>query len=91
MRNPSAASIVTEAGLVCPRADRDAAQRQRAAFAEVDMDEDPNSRATYASPPCFMDVLEPSYLGLVPDRDDRPADEAPPIETPATVRKRYER
>jgi hypothetical protein len=28
------------------------------------VDEDPNSRATYASPPCFMHELDPSYLGL---------------------------
>jgi 5-formyltetrahydrofolate cyclo-ligase len=65
-------AIVTEAGLVRPRADRDAAQRRRAAFADVD--EDPNSRATYASPPCFMHELEPSYLGLEPDRNRHPAD-----------------
>ena len=62
-------AIVTEAGLV--RADLDPVQRQRAAFADVD--EDPNSCATYASPPCFMHELEPSYLGLVPDRDRHPA------------------
>jgi hypothetical protein len=30
------------------------------------VDEDPNSRATYASPPCFMHELDPSYLGLQP-------------------------
>lgn len=50
-------AIVTEAGL-----------QQRAPFALID--EDPNSRATYASPPCFMHELDPSYLGLTPDRDD---------------------
>jgi hypothetical protein len=50
-------AIVTEAGL-----------QQRASFALID--EDPNSRATYASPPCFMHELDPSYLGLTPDRDD---------------------
>ncbi len=58
-------AIVTEAGLMRPRSDRDAAQGQRAAFA----DEAPNSRAMYASPPCFMHELEPSYLGLEPDPD----------------------
>jgi hypothetical protein len=41
------------------------------------MDEDPNSRASYASPPCFMHELGPSYLGLTPNRGDRSADEAP--------------
>jgi 5-formyltetrahydrofolate cyclo-ligase len=60
-------AIVTGAGLVRPRFDRDAAHRLPAVFANVDAD--PNSRATYASPPCFMHELEPSYLGLVPDRD----------------------
>ena len=29
-------------------------------------DEDPNSTGTYASPPCFMHELGPSYLGLGP-------------------------
>jgi 5-formyltetrahydrofolate cyclo-ligase len=65
-------AIVTEAGLVRPRADRDVAQCHCAAFADVD--EDPNSRATYASPPCFMHELEPTYLGLMPDYDRHPAD-----------------
>jgi hypothetical protein len=41
------------------------------AFAAVD--EDPNSRASYASPPCFMHELDPSYLGLRPARGARPA------------------
>jgi hypothetical protein len=40
------------------------------------LDEDPNSRATYTSPPCFMHELDPSYLGLAPDRDLGPADRA---------------
>lgn len=30
-------------------------------------DEDPNSRASFASPPCFMHELDPTYLGLAPD------------------------
>ena len=60
-------AIVTEAGLVRSHSDRDARQCHPAPFADVD--EDPNSRATYASPPCFMHELEPSHLGLTPDRD----------------------
>jgi 5-formyltetrahydrofolate cyclo-ligase len=71
-------AIVTEAGLVRPRADRDAAHP--AAF--VDVDEDPNSRATYASPPCFMHELGPSYLGLEPDRKRDPANRAEAAATP---------
>jgi 5-formyltetrahydrofolate cyclo-ligase len=58
------AAIVTEAGLVWPSADRDGTHRP-GVFAEVD--EDPNSRATYASPPCFMHELDPSYLDPVGD------------------------
>ena len=42
--------------------DQDRNGRAGDAFATVD--EDPNSRATYASPPCFMHELDPSYLGL---------------------------
>ncbi|MGH6886431.1 MAG: hypothetical protein ACREGK_10210, partial [Geminicoccales bacterium] len=38
------------------------------------VDEDPNSHATYASPPCFMHELDPSYLGLAPDPPRRNAD-----------------
>jgi 5-formyltetrahydrofolate cyclo-ligase len=70
-------AIVTETGVACfgfarrphgapPRGDP---------FATID--EDPNSRATYASPPCFMHELDPSYLGLTPNRNDRSADEGP--------------
>ena len=51
-------AIVTEAGLMRPRSDRDAAHRHPAAF--ENLDEDLNSRATYASPPCFMHELDPS-------------------------------
>jgi hypothetical protein len=40
------------------------------------VDEDPNSRATYASPPCFMHELDPSYLGLQQQRAPCPADPA---------------
>ena len=46
----------------------------RASDAFATVDEDPNSRATYASPPCFMHELDPSYLGLQPARGARPAD-----------------
>jgi hypothetical protein len=45
------------------------------------LDEDPNSRATYASPPCFMHELDPAYLGLAPDRELRPADHDEPEAT----------
>ena len=43
----------------------------RASDAFATVDEDPNSRATYASPPCFMHELDPSYLGLQPARGAR--------------------
>ena len=33
------------------------------------LDEDPNCRTTFASPPCFMHELDPSKLGLAPDPD----------------------
>ena len=33
------------------------------------VDEDPNSRATYASSPCFMHELDPSFLGYL-NRDE---------------------
>jgi 5-formyltetrahydrofolate cyclo-ligase len=63
-------AIVTEAGLA----------RSRDAVPQPDpfalIDEDPNSRATYASPPCFMHELDPSYLGLTPRQDARPVDES---------------
>jgi hypothetical protein len=45
----------------------------RASDAFATVDEDPNSRATYASPPCFMHELDPSYLGLQPAPGARPA------------------
>lgn len=44
------------------------------------VDEDPNSRATYASPPCFMHELDPSYLGLQPQEDAGPPEPADPTE-----------
>jgi hypothetical protein len=49
-------------------------RRARDAFATVD--EDPNSRATYASPPCFMHELDASYLGLQPAKARPGASEA---------------
>jgi hypothetical protein len=68
---------VTEAGMVRFGADH----RPRGAVAQRDpfalIDEDPNSRATYASPPCFMHELDASYLGLVPHREVGPADQNP--------------
>ena len=45
------------------------APARRAGDAFADVDEDPNSRAGYASPPCFMHELDPSYLGLQPARE----------------------
>jgi 5-formyltetrahydrofolate cyclo-ligase len=64
-------AIVTEAGTMRARAGRPAAN----AFAAID--EDPNSRATYASPPCFMHELDPAYLGFAPeDRPDEGASDA---------------
>ena len=70
-------AIVTEAGVARFGSDgrRHGALPQGDPFASID--EDPNSRATYASPPCFMHELDPSYLGLTSTRDDRSADEGP--------------
>jgi hypothetical protein len=45
----------------------------RAGDALATVNEDPNSRAAYASPPCFMHELDPSYLGLQPADGARPA------------------
>jgi hypothetical protein len=50
----------------------DEGPHSRASDAFATADEDPNSRATYASPPCFMHELDPSYLGP-PARGARPA------------------
>jgi 5-formyltetrahydrofolate cyclo-ligase len=70
-------AIVTEAGVASFGSDSPphGARPQGEPFGT--MDEDPNSRASYASPPCFMHELDPSYLGLTPNRGDRSADEAP--------------
>jgi 5-formyltetrahydrofolate cyclo-ligase len=59
-------AIVTEAGV----ARFGSEHRSRVADPFAAIDEDPNSRAAYASPPCFMHELDPSYLGLTPGRDD---------------------
>jgi len=68
-------AIVTEAGVKHFGPARDP-------FASLD--EDPNSRATFASPPCFMHELEPSYLGLAPDHDDDPIDPGKPAKPDPT-------
>jgi 5-formyltetrahydrofolate cyclo-ligase len=69
-------ATVTEAGVARSHSDDRAQctmpQHGPDAFATVD--EDPNSRATYASPPCFMHELDPAYLGL--QRDPAPPDAA---------------
>jgi 5-formyltetrahydrofolate cyclo-ligase len=70
-------AIVTEAGVARFGSDsqRHGALPQGDPFASID--EDPNSRGTYASPPCFMHELDPSYLGLTLNREDRSADGRP--------------
>ena len=76
-------AIVTEAGVFEAPA-RQVGTPGGAALPE--WDEDPNSTGSFASPPCFMHELDPSWLGLDPDRPatpegphtlaDRSADEA---------------
>jgi hypothetical protein len=61
----------------------DQAPARRAGDAFADVDEGPNSRASYASPPCFMHELDPSYLGLQPAREARPAGKTGPKGTDA--------
>ena len=61
-------AIVTEAGVFEAPA-RQAGTPGGAALPE--WDEDPNSTGSFASPPCFMHELDPSYLGLQP-ADARP-------------------
>jgi 5-formyltetrahydrofolate cyclo-ligase len=70
-------AIVTEAGVARFGSDsqRHGALPQSDPFASID--EDPNSRGTYASPPCFMHELDPSYLDLTLNREDRSADGRP--------------
>ncbi|MGH6944124.1 MAG: 5-formyltetrahydrofolate cyclo-ligase [Geminicoccaceae bacterium] len=72
-------AIVTEAGVMRPRSERRShgARPHRGPDAFADVDEDPNGLATYASPPCFMHELDPSYLGLAPHPDVEPAGSAP--------------
>jgi 5-formyltetrahydrofolate cyclo-ligase len=67
-------AIVTEAGV----ARFGSAHRSGVADPFADLDEDPNSRAAYASPPCFMHELNPSYLGLTADPDDDRSDPSRP-------------
>jgi 5-formyltetrahydrofolate cyclo-ligase len=59
-------AIVTEAGVKHFGASQ-APGDPYAAF-----DEDPNSRASFASPPCFMHELDQSYLGLEPSKPEKP-------------------
>ncbi len=59
-------AIVTEAGV----ARLGSGHRSRLADPFADIDEDPNGRAVYASPPCFMHEFDPSYFGLMPDPSD---------------------
>jgi hypothetical protein len=79
----------------------DEAPNGRAVDAFATVDEDPNSRATYASPPCFMHELDPSYLGLrqepasgpadptvEPESANATADTGVPESTPATAPRR---
>jgi 5-formyltetrahydrofolate cyclo-ligase len=70
-------AIVTEAGVVRFGSERQPHGGVPPADPFATNDEDPNSRATFASPPCFMHELDPSYLGLAPTREDRAADERP--------------
>jgi hypothetical protein len=51
------------------------------------VDEDPNSRATYASPPCFMHELDPSYLDHQQQRAPCPAAPAVPGERVSAKRR----
>jgi hypothetical protein len=63
-------AIVTEAGLARAQCGErgQSATPERGPDGFADVDEDPNSRASYASPPCFMHELDPAYLGLERDR-----------------------
>jgi 5-formyltetrahydrofolate cyclo-ligase len=58
-------AIVTEAGVfeAPPRAGE-----TPGGAALPEWDEDPNSTGSFASPPCFMHELDPSWLGLDPNR-----------------------
>lgn len=65
-------TIVTEAGVFKSPASRD---RGAGRTSPPDWDEDPNNTGTYASPPCFMHELDPSYLGVQHDHNPAPADQ----------------
>jgi 5-formyltetrahydrofolate cyclo-ligase len=71
-------AIVTEAGL----ARSQGGERRQRPDAFADVDEDPNSRASYASPPCFMHELDPAYLGLERNRPAAPSDSDDTSEEP---------
>jgi 5-formyltetrahydrofolate cyclo-ligase len=70
-------AVVTEAGVARFGSD----SRAHGALPQGDpfatFDEDPNSRAAYVSPPCFVHELDPSDLGLTPNRNDPSAEEGP--------------
>jgi 5-formyltetrahydrofolate cyclo-ligase len=58
-------AIVTEAGVFESPARRVGSPGRAS---PPDWDEDPNSTGGFASPPCFMHELDPSWLGLDPNR-----------------------
>ena len=70
-------AIVTDAGVAHFGSERspNGILPQRDPFALID--EDPNSRGGFASPPCFMHELDPSYLGLTRGRNGGRADGDP--------------
>jgi 5-formyltetrahydrofolate cyclo-ligase len=69
-------AVMTEAGLAKPPPSQGEATRgSGASRAPMPVwDEDPNGTGAYASPPCFMHELDPSYLGLQQDRHPPPVD-----------------
>lgn len=58
-------ALVTEAGLVGVQVWRPA----------IPWDEDPNATGSYASPPCFMHELDPSYVGIELEANPRSVDQ----------------
>lgn len=75
--------VVTEAGILESPAWRAGVTRggTPSRVAPSAFDEDPYGHGTFASPPCFMHELDPSYLGLQPDRDARPTNDGAPSTT----------
>jgi 5-formyltetrahydrofolate cyclo-ligase len=61
--------VVTEAGVFQSTSQP---VEHPAGISPPDWDEDPNSIGSYASPPCFMHELDPSWLGLGPERSGDP-------------------